>query len=169
MIDKNIQIAATWQPWNKKVIFYCPKCDRKLSSKNPLLPKDSQCPKCLQNYTISHANYPISKLMGFLLLAFWFSTVPNAPYHDIVSVLATFIVLVALSLLVSYFLFTSSKRRFKVPTPYYIAGSLGAAGWVTAFLITMLLKFTSEIGAQENKRLREIQFQENLQRIPERY
>jgi len=80
--------------------------------------------------------------MGFLLLAFGFSAVPNAPF------LATFIVLISLSLLVSYFLFTSSKRRFKVPTLYYVAGALGAAGWITTILITMLLNFTTRIVAQ---------------------
>jgi hypothetical protein len=148
MSDKNIQIVATWHPWMKKVVFHCPTCDRRLSSKDPLLPKDSQCPKCKQSYTISHATYPISKLMGFLLLAFCFSTLPNTPYPDIVSVLATFVVLVTFSLLISYFLFTNSKRRFKVPTLYYVAGSLGASGWITAYLIAMLLKFTSEVGAQ---------------------
>jgi hypothetical protein len=153
------QVIASWHPWEKKVSFYCPACDKKLSSKNPVLPKDSTCPKCSQNYTITHATYPLWKVVGFGLLTL-FMSVLNIP---------RFIVFVILAMVVTPFLFTGSKRRFKLPTLPYLVGTLVAAGWIVTVPCGILLHLADKKVQEYQKELQRKQFHESIQRIPERY
>ncbi len=124
----NNEIVATWHPWQKKTSFYCPSCDTKLSSKDPLLPKKSSCPKCHQVYLMHHASYPVSKITGFVLLALlmsWFNV-------------GRFIVLIFFAFCIAPALFRNSKRRLKIPTLPYLIGSVAAAGWIVAVVCGFL-------------------------------
>jgi len=155
----NTQIHACWHPWEKKISFHCPACDRKLSSKNPLLPMDSTCPKCAHSCTITNATYPIWKVVGFVLLTL-FMSVLNIP---------RFIVFVILAMLVTPFLFTGSKRRFKLPALPYLVGTLVAAGWIVTVPCGLLLVAADKKVEEYQKEQQRKQIQENIQRIPRQY
>jgi hypothetical protein len=155
----NSQIAASWHPWEKKVTFHCPSCDGKISSKNPILPKDSSCPKCQQDYTITHATYPIWKVVGFGILTL-FMSVLNIP---------RFIIFVILAMVVTPFIFTGSKRRFKLPTLPYLVGTLVAAGWIVTVPCGILLHLADKKVEESQKELQRKQIHESIQSIPKRY
>jgi hypothetical protein len=158
-ITNNTPIVACWHPWQKKISFYCPSCDRKLSSKNPLLPIDSTCPKCAHSCTITNATYPIWNVVGFVLLTFVMSA-PSIP---------RFFAFVIFAMLVTPYLFTSSKRRFKLPTLPYLVGTLVAAGWIVTVPCGILMFLVDKKVEEYQKKLQRNQIHENIQRLPEQY
>ena len=155
----NTHIVACWHPWDKRISFYCPACDKKLSLKNPLLPIASACPKCGHNCTITNATYPIWHVVGFGFLTL-FMSVLNIP---------RFIGFVILAMIVTLFLFTDSKRRFKLPALSYLVGTLVAAGWMVTVPCGILLFLADEKVKEYKKELQRKQIQENIQRLPRQY
>jgi hypothetical protein len=158
-MQTHTQVVAFWQPWARKVSFHCPACDRKLSSKNPVLPKDSTCPKCAHHYTITNATYPIWNVLGFVLLTLWMSML----------IIPRFFVFSILAMLIAPAIFTNSKRRFKLPTPSYLIGSLVAAGWIVTVPCGILMHLADKKVEEYQKELQRKQIHESIQRIPKRY
>jgi hypothetical protein len=80
-----------------------------------------------------------------------------------------FIGFVILAMLVTLFLFTDSKRRFKLPALSYLVGTLVAAGWMVTVPCGILLFLVDEKVKEHQKVLQRKQIQENIQRLPRQY
>jgi hypothetical protein len=80
-----------------------------------------------------------------------------------------FIVFVILAMLVTPFLFTGSKRRFKLPALPYLVGTLVAAGWIVTVPCGLLLVAADKKVEEYQKEQQRKQIQENIQRIPRQY
>jgi len=122
------KINSTWDPWPKKIHFYCPICNKKMSATNPSLPDSAPCTKCRQELYIERATYPIWKVSGFLLVAILFSAL-NIPRC---------ILIIILSGITTCLIYRKSRKRFKISTIQYIAGSLTSLGCETAIILCLL-------------------------------
>jgi hypothetical protein len=124
------EIHPTWIPMQKKVSFFCPACDRKLGSVDPLIPYESSCPKCNEEFAIKSAVYPMTKFLGFLLVLILISGV-SLPFMTVAFVLCA---------IICPLIYANSKRRFKIDNLSYLTGSIASTGWILALVLRVLLE-----------------------------